>query len=269
VALTLAAARRAVAAERCECVTECKVFRHFRAAVVRADTGGGVGPTTAVPAVDVARGATATRGLPGTGAATREATETSLVRTYRQRVMADGTQTDESVAEHVSAELGPDLAAVVCTGSLTPQHRQALLDRVDLALDARASFVAVLDREDASLEAVETACQRVRAELRRARAWETAPTSAGFDATFDAALAAWDRLDDLAAVLDAAADDRQATLASHRRSLTTVDADVTEYLYEGRPGLAAIASVGRDLDTGRRAVTRTVGRADDTQPPGW
>jgi hypothetical protein len=188
-----------------------------------------------------------------------------LAHAYRQSVMAAGADTGESVAEHLAAELGPDAAQTVCAGSLTPARRRALIDRVDVALDARDSFVSLLDRERESLDAVEAACRRVRSELSRVRSWEATTVSgdgpAERDVPVGAALSAWDRLDDLAAALDEVAAERQATLARHRRSFAVVDDDVTGYLYGERPGLAAVASVGHDVAAARRAVTGAVGRS--------
>ncbi len=255
-ALTLAEARDVVESERRECVAERDAFVRFRTAVARADVGV-VTPATDATTSGVGAGPTAARGIPGVETSTRGDTGAPLRRSYRRSVMAAGAETSESLSDHVAAELGPDLAAVVCRGALTPAVRRVLLDRVDIAVDARESFVTLLDRERESLDAVEAACRRVRSEVRRARAWESA--SEGADAPLGAALTAWDRLDDLAAALDQTAGDRQETLARHRRSFAVVDDDVTEYLYGCRPGLAAIASVGEDLSTARRAVARAVG----------
>ncbi|AUV81291.1 hypothetical protein C2R22_06110 [Salinigranum rubrum] len=255
-ALTLTEAREVVEAERRECVAERDAFERFRTAVTRADAGGGAS-MTGTSTFGVGAGPTAARGVPGVETSARGVTGTSLRRSYRRHVMAAGGGTDESLSDHVAAELGPDLAAVVCRGTLTPATRRGLLDRVDIAVDARESFVALLDRERASLDAVEAVCRRVRSEGRRTRTWES--TSRGADAPLGAALTAWDRLDDLAAALDEGARDRQETLARHRRSFAVVDDDVTGYLYGCRPGLAAIASVGEDLSAARRAVVRAVG----------
>lgn len=255
-ALTLAEAREVVETERRECAAERDGFGRFRTAVTRADVGVGA-PTAGAGAFGAGAGPTAARGVPGVETSARGVTEASLRRSYRRNVMAVGGRTGESLSDHVAAELGPDLAEVVCRGALTPATRRGLLDRVDVAIDARESFVALLDRERESLDAVETACQRVRSGVRRARTWESAPERA--DAPLGAALTAWDRLDDLAAALDEVAGDRQETLARHRRSFAVVDDDVTEYLYGCRPGLAAIASVGEDLSAARRAAARAVG----------
>jgi hypothetical protein len=75
----------------------------------------------------------------------------------------------------------------------------------------------------------------------------------------DAAFGAWAGLDGVAAGLDDAARERQATLARHRRSLAVVDDDATGYLYGCRPGLAALAAVGEEVAAGRRAVVAAVG----------
>lgn len=263
-ALTLAESRRLVEAERRECVAEREAFQRFRATVARAETGVETSVTGATPEFGTSQrlaGPTAMRAVSGSQAFARGASNTALREAYRQSVMAVGTPTEESVREHVAAELGPDLARVVCTESLTPDTRQALLDRIGLALDARDAFVTLLDRETQSLDAVAAACRRIREQLRHARSWEDASVSESrpSEAVLDAALSAWSRLDDLAADLDHVAEERQQTLVDHRRSVAAVD-DVTDYLYGERPGLAAIASVGQELDVGRRAIARAVGR---------
>ena len=263
-ALTLAEARRLVEAEQRECVAEREAFRRFRTTVARAETGGDTPAMGAAfesgPGVGPA-GPTAMRAVPGVQTSAGETPSTTLCEAYRQSVMAVGAPAEESVEEHVAAELGPDLARVVCTGSLTPDTRQALLDRVGVALDARDAFVTMLDREVESLDSVAAACRRSRERLRRARSWEDASVSGAERSAdvLDAALSAWGRLDDLAADLDRVAAERQETLVGHRRSVAAVD-DITGYLYGERPGLAAIAAVGQELDAGRRVVTRTVGR---------
>jgi hypothetical protein len=261
-ALTLAAARRAVEAERRETVVERDGFRRFRAAVARADAEPSRAPGAPAPTPGVDAGVTRARMVTTVQTPASGPPNSPLARAYQQSVMAAGADTGESVAEHLAAELGPDAAQTVCAGSLTPERRRALVDRVDVALDARDSFVSLLDRERESLDAVETACRRVRSELGRVRSWEAAVSGDGpaeRDVPVEAALSAWDRLDDLTAALDEAAAERQATLARHRRSFAVVDDDATGYLYGERPGLAAVASLGHDVAAARRAVTAAVG----------
>lgn len=250
-ALTLSEARRVVETERGACVAEREAFDRFRRTVTRLDAPRNTQPGTPTrPGIGVGH----TMALGGSG----DPATATLRRTYRDTVMAACPATEESLAAHVAAELGPDVAQVVCTGPVTPATRRRLLDRIDVARDARDAFVTMLDREHESLDTVESACERTRSQLSCARSWEAETESA--DPSFDAALSAWDRLDDVARRLDAAASERQRTLRRHRRSFAVIDDDVTEYLYGERPGLAAIASVGRELAAGRRAVTRTVGR---------
>jgi hypothetical protein len=251
-ALTLSETREVVETERRECIAEREAFDRFRRSVTRLDAQRPTrsGSPTARPGV----GAGHTNTI--VGAAPADAAATTLRRRYRDTVMATCPATEESLAAHVTAELGPDVAQVVCTGPVTPETRRLLLERIDVARDARDSFVTMLDREHESLDAVASACERARSELSRARSWERESVGS----SFDAALSAWDRLDDVARTLDTAASERQQTLRRHRRSFAVIDDDVTEYLYGERPGLAAIASVGRELTAGRRAVTETVGR---------
>lgn len=264
-ALTLPEARRLVEAERRECVAEREAFQRFRRAVARAEVGGNtsaMGTTSGSGTSVSSAGPTAIRAVASGQASARGGSNAALNEAYRQTVMAVGTPPEESVRAHVAAELGPDLARVVCAGTLTPDTRQALLERIGVALDARDAFIALLDRETESLDAVETTCRRIRERLRRARSWEDAFAvgSEPNEDVLDAALSAWDRLDELAADLDTVAEKRQEMLVSHHRSVTAVDDDVTGYLYGERPGLAAVASVGHELDAGRRVVTRTIGR---------
>jgi hypothetical protein len=122
----------------------------------------------------------------------------------------------------------------------------------------------VLDREVDSLGAVEATWGRLRDRVRRARAWETSAGTIPFDAAIDT----WETLDRVGEALDEAAIDRQATLTRHRRAFTVVDDDLTAYLYDERPGLATIASVGRRLAAGRRAVVDVIGRPERTVDTG-
>lgn len=256
--MTLAAARRAVDRERRVCIAEREAFRSFRAAVARLD--GGSDATVGLGTERDGRATvTAARTL---GAPTGQPVGTSggcgSVRdAYRRSVLtADHVGDDETLTEHMAAELGADLARRVQTGPMTPDLRQALVDRTDVAVRARESFVELLDRESDSIDAVDGTCRRLRSRTDRARAWERAAADVPLGAAFEA----WSELDRIETRLDEAATDRQATLARHRRSLAVVDDDVTSYLYDGRPGLATIASLGGRVADGRRAVTDAVGR---------
>jgi hypothetical protein len=259
-AVTLPEARRVVEREREECVAEREAFERFRAAVARLDGAAGGSPSppesagggTSVPAGR-------TLATAAGGAADAPTADAPVPRAYRATVLAVDHVDAASVVDHMVAELGPDLARAACDGRLTPGVRAALAERIDVVVHARDSFVDLLDREAESLAAVESTCERVRDRVDRVRAWES--VSSDDEVAFDAALAAWDHLDDLASTLDDAARERQATLARHRRSLTAVDDDATGYLYGCRPALSAVAAVGRRIDAGRGAVVDVVGRA--------
>jgi hypothetical protein len=258
-AMTLSEARRTVERERHRCVDECEAFRSFRAAVARWD-----GPPDATPGITGGLGED--RSVPaGRSLGVRVGSRTGATGgcrpirdAYRRFVFAVDHVGDESLAEHVAAELGEDIAGIVTDGRPTPAVRRVLLDRIDVAIHARESFVDVLDREADSLAAVEATCGRLRSWLDRIRAWESA-SDEEVD-VFDSAFGAWDRLDEVVTSLDEAAAARQATLARHRRSLATIDDDVADYLYDGRPALGEIASVGRFVAEGRRAVADALGR---------
>jgi hypothetical protein len=264
-ALSLPEARAVVERERRECVAEAEAFRSFRDAVTDL-----LDPDPATSVAGTGQSAAAANGRPpallldGTGNPPSECTRIRDV--YRRSVMAvDHVDDDESPLEHLGAELGSDLAhALRAAGSASTVGRRPLLDRIDVAVNARESFVEVLDREADSLDTVEATCDRLRDRVRRARAWEA---SAG-EIPLDAAIDTWETLDGIMTALDEAATDRQATLTRHRRAFTVVDDDLTEYLYGERPGLAAIASVGRQLTAGRRAVVAVIGWEEHTADPG-
>jgi hypothetical protein len=256
VAVTLRAARRVVDRERRECVAEREAFRSFRRAVARLDE------SAAVTAENrTALGAGVGSRLAPTGRMGDAGGPTSrrpIADAYRRSVLAVDHVDADSVTEHMAAELGPDLARLAVDRPVTPDARSALLDRIDVALKARQSFVAMLDRETDSVEAVDAACSRLQSRIDRVRAWESTPAGGGV--ALEAAFEAWAELDRVATELDETATARQATLAQHRRSFAAGDAKITEYLYGGRPGLAAIASVGRNVAAGREAVVDAVGR---------
>ncbi|WP_425504753.1 DUF7260 family protein [Salinigranum marinum] len=258
--MTLAAARRAVDRERRVCVAEREAFRSFRTAVARLDGGSDapVEPSTARggrAAVTTAR----TLGVPAGQPADASDGCRSVRDAYRRSVLAaDHVGDDETLTEHVAAELGADLARRVQTGPMTPDLRQALVDRTGVAIRARESFVELLGREADSVDAVDGTCRRLRSRIDRARSWERAAAGVPLDAAFEA----WSELDRIETHLDEVATDRQATLARHRRSFAVVDDDVTSYLYGCRPGLATIASLGQRVTDGRRAIADGVGRAE-------
>jgi hypothetical protein len=254
VAVTLRAARRAVDRERRECVAEREAFRSFRRAVARLDESAPAATESrAALGAGVGGRLTGTGRMGGVGG---PRSRRPIADAYRRSVLAVGHVDADSVTAHMAAELGPDLARLAVDGPVTPDERGALLDRIDVALEARQSFVAMLDREADSIEAVDAACSRLQSRVDRVRAWESAPAGG---VALAAAFEAWAELDRIATELDEAATDRQATLARHRRSFAVGDAEITAYLYGGRPGLAAIASVGRNVAAGREAVVDAVG----------
>lgn len=253
---TLAEARRVVDRERRECVAEREAFRSFRAAVSRLSTPEG-GSDASQPTQG--SGVLSARCLQERTGASASGGAAPIRDAYRRSVMALDHLGEESLSEHMAAELGAGLARRIEAGAVTPAVRRALRDRIDVVVDARESFVAMLDREVDSIEGVDGTCRRLRSRVRRVRAWESVDDERR---RLDAAFEAWTELDRIAAALDEAAADRQATLARHRRSLTGFDEGVASYLYDGRPALAAIASVGRDAVDGRRAVVAAVGHPE-------
>jgi hypothetical protein len=257
--MTLAAARQAVERERRECVAEREAFQSFRTAVARLD-GGFDATVESAMARDGRTTATAARplGVPAGQQVGAIGACGSVCDAYRRSVLTVDHVAGETLTEHMAAELGADLARRVQTGPMTPDLQQALVDRTDIVVRARESFVELLGRESDSIDAVDGSCRRLRSRVERARSWERAAAGVPLGAAFEA----WSELDRIGRRLDEAAADRQAALARHRRSLAVIDDDVTSYLYDCRPGLAAIASLGRRVADGRRAITDAVGRVE-------
>ncbi|MFC5135184.1 MULTISPECIES: DUF7260 family protein [Haloferacaceae] len=191
-----------------------------------------------------------------------------VLDTYRDTVMSLPHYTeeyDESVAESLAAELGPDTTvSLASNGTLSPGLQSALVDRSRRAAAARRSLgdaigveLDALDDADATLSGIDRRRRRLDQHL------EGIPRGRRADASIDV----WERLGDLEAECDDLADDRQSTLRnppmSPERVAGGVEAGFYEYLYEpmdgpDHPVLASVATLVDRIREDRDRVARRI-----------
>lgn len=142
----------------------------------------------------------------------------------------------ESIIEHVAAECGRDLAAVVNPEQpvpLTPPAKHALQTAATRAVQERQRLVEAFDREARSIESAQTELT----ELLDQRATTPPP--------------AWDR-ETVADQLDRVAQARQETIRTRRTVPRLEEHAVCEYLYQDTPWtypvLTAVTRVREAID---------------------
>lgn len=237
-------ARQALREERRRVVDEREAFRAFRDDLAtRAAT-----TATATPM--------ATKSLDD-----RQPIDNSLSRvrrSYERTVMSVPHYDEEygdTFEESVTVEFGPDVAAAFCSASVfSPPLRQRVATGAAAAVHERSEFLEVLDAEAESVESMRDGLSDLDARL--VALDETPLTERGFGEC----LALYDDLTALADRLDALAAERQQTITAHRRALSSLVPDVTEFLYEALPVrypvLATLADARDVLDTAARRVER-------------
>ena len=173
---------------------------------------------------------------------------------------------DETVAESLAAELGPDTTtSLASNGTLSPGLQSALVDRSRTAAQARTTLADVIDAELDDLDDTEATLTRIdRQRTRLNEHLEGVPPGVRTDASIDV----WQRLDGLEGECDAVASARQASLRDppippEVGPTDGVDPNFTEYLYgsiEGPryPVLASIASLAERIRTDRERVARRI-----------
>ena len=192
----------------------------------------------------------------------------NVLDAYRDTVMSLPHYTeeyDESVAESLAAELGPDTTTSLATnGTLSPALQSTLVDRGRQAARARTSLADAIDEEIddlADMEATLTEVDRQRSRLNEHL--EGVPNSSRVDASIDV----WERLGDLESRCDDMATDRQATIRNPPMDTdaTADEAAMTfrEYLYGPMDGprypvLASVASLADRIREDRSRVARHV-----------
>ena len=190
-----------------------------------------------------------------------------VLAAYSDTVMAGPhyrEEYDETIAESLAAELGPDTAvALASNGTLCAGSKSALVSRGRQAAAARSSLADAIGEEIDALRAFEDDLSCV--DRQRRRLLEHLDGVSGPRA--DAAIDVWERLDDLERECDEIAADRQAALADPPMSSDTavdVEGDRTfyEYLYGpmGGPRHPALAAVSELADRIRADRDRVASR---------
>jgi hypothetical protein len=244
----LAEARRRVRLEREKTLAEQAAFRRFSNRI-----------ENLAPATESLRNG------PVTPAARTAGPRAAAVRSaYEETVMAVqhyAADFGEPYEVSVAREFGDDVAtALLQVDRLPPALLVAVERAVEQSLDERDAFLSVVEREAESLAALETTLDRLRADCRSATEGAVEDWSAA------ELQRRWHSLEDLESSADEAVAARQETIARHRRTLSTVDVDVTAYFYDELstryPGLAALAAFRSRLEAARNAVLRALAGRD-------
>jgi len=245
----LADAREALRAERRRCVDEREAFRAFRREVAASQATASAPTRTPATATLVRQ-----RGQRGG----TDAALSGLRRSYERTVMSVPHYDEEygdDFGESLAAEFGPDVATAFRSASvLSPALRRTVAAAAASSLDERGKFIEVVDEE---AESVASMRDDIEALLGRLGDLDRTPLS---ERGFDALLALYDDLSALRERLEALVAARQETISHHRRALSALVPDVTEFFYADLsvryPVLATLAEVGTTLDTATRRVER-------------
>lgn len=150
---------------------------------------------------------------------------------YRETVMAVPhfeEDYDESLIEHMSAELGEELAhAAVEGGPLVQPIKQGLLEAARDARDRRADFIELLDEEDESLRRHQRDYEDI------ARRVERSVTPRCADETYNGLQRRRRRLNACAADIESTIEERQRDRTEGKTATIQMmdGADLQEYLY--------------------------------------
>ena len=206
---------------------------------------------------------------PGSGPAGDSVTLRRVMTAYHETVLSlphYRTDYDETAAESLAAELGPDAAtALASDGGLSRGARSALVDRSRRAADARGQLADAIDEEidelgdrEAALSSVDRRRRRLLGHLDGIR------SERGTDAAIDV----WNRLEELERECDELAAERQRSLDDPPLTPEAgLDGDrerpFYDYLYgpvDGPryPVLAQIAEVADEIRTDRERVGRRI-----------
>jgi hypothetical protein len=240
----LSSARRAVTRERRKCVDEREAFRTFGRRI-----------TDLTPAQ-----VTTNRRTLRSSRAASDGSLDDVREAYESTVMAvphyDQEYADEFL-ESLQAEFGDDVAAAVFgSRTLTAELQEALTAAARETAAERAAFLDLLDRE---LESVAVADEALGELFDDLQALDATPLP---DRGFDELVELRTALVHAESRLDRVATRRQETLTTHRRTLSTIDGDVTEFLYghldSSYPVLTTVAEFGDLLETATRRVERAI-----------
>jgi hypothetical protein len=220
-----------------------------------------VDPDAPVASVSRLGGTAGAPGVTGNGAGFR-----AVRGAYESTVLALShydEEYDETVAESVAGELGPDVATAL-TGQrpFDEAAKRAILTATREAQERRDALLDVLDAERESTAAAREACLPIADELDELGSPPLSSLSFG---ALDARLA---RLSVLESRCEEVATDRQSALQGQRRSLwLPADApDVAVYAYQdldvSYPVLSAVTALLDRIEEARTAIERAVGYCD-------
>jgi hypothetical protein len=183
---------------------------------------------------------------------------------YRETVMATAdfeAAYDETLEEHMSAEFGPDLAAVVSgDGQLTAPVKRLLVQQTEGAISQRERLLAEIETERASLAEIEPEIDAADDALGRTNVRKLRQEP------FDALIEREHELRRLRQTCERLLASRQQAIQHNRRRTDGEGLFLQEYLYQAMdktfPALTAIADRLERLDERRQAVTRAIARRD-------
>lgn len=139
---------------------------------------------------------------------------------------------DESFAENVTEEFGPDIASVLARGDrLTETHKELLAAAVGTAVEKRTLLHEKLKAEQRSIQTTRETLLPVAGELTDLDETELAECTADVVDAYDA------RLDVLERKCEEVIDHRQSAIVTQRRelSLPVSEPDLPTYLYQSAP----------------------------------
>jgi len=183
---------------------------------------------------------------------------------YRETVMATADfeeAYDETLEEHLTAEFGPDLAAVVTGGGqLTAPVQQLLVQQAEAAVTQRERLLAEVETERASLAEIEPVLDDAADALQRTNVPKLRREP------FDRLLEREGELRRHRHACERLLASRQQAIQHNRREIEDGGLFLQEYLYRALdvtfPALTAITDRIERLDERRQAVTRAIARRD-------
>ena len=202
--------------ERRRVLDERDAFESFADRVAQIDTVS-VAPDTTPSGVPVGAlreiGGSGGGRRPGGGPAGDNVTLRRVMAAYHDTVLSlphYRAEYDETAAESLAAELGPDTAtALASDGGLSSGAQSALVDRSRRAADARDRLAGAIDEEITELADRETALSGIDRRRKRLLAHLE---GVGPGRETDAAIDVWNRLGELKRECDGLAVDRQRSL---------------------------------------------------------
>jgi hypothetical protein len=253
----LSAAVEAIASERRKCKAEKAALRRFRSRI--RDLSDDATPDMGVHATSHGTGRHTGTAMTsaGTGASGNSTRQRRIRTAYRETVMSTdaATELEEAPAEHMAAELGPDISMAVFVSSDPPPNLLTMIDRSATNLiDARDKVVRKLD-DERSL--VDTMGEEVASITEEVDSYESAFPVLSFEELTTSHRRLGELKDDCTSI----AERRQSEFHSKFVGRYT-RFEWAEYLYADcpvtHPILAAITELIQRIDELRRTLRRKI-----------